>query len=68
LKRAKKFIDRLRLSVKVSHNVDFWDDLTPEHKKEIEESLAESENPDTLISHEEVMKKSKEWLHGNRII
>ena len=46
----------------------FRDDLTSEHKKEIEESLAESENPRTLRSHEEVIKKSKEWLQGNRTI
>ena len=43
-------------------DVDFWNELTDDHKKELEESWAESENSENLIPHEQVMREAKEWL------
>jgi DNA mismatch repair ATPase MutS len=55
------FFEELK-SIKENKNIDFWDELTDEHKKELEESWAESEDEKNLISHEEVMRESKKWL------
>ena len=41
---------------------DFWDELSEDHKKELEASWEESEDPTKLVSHDEVMKKSRQWL------
>ncbi|MEO8512206.1 MAG: hypothetical protein ABI543_01470 [Ignavibacteria bacterium] len=41
---------------------DFWNDLTDEQKKDLEEAWIESEDENNLISNEEVMKISGEWI------
>jgi hypothetical protein len=39
-----------------------WDKLTKQEQEELLLSLAESKNPENLISHEEMKKKHKKWL------
>ena len=41
---------------------DWWDELTEEQQKSLEKSLEECDNPESLISHEEVTKKMAKWL------
>ena len=41
---------------------DWWDDLTLEQQKELEEALAECDDPTKLISHEEATKQIELWL------
>lgn len=43
-------------------NIDFWNELSEEQKKDLEEAWLESEDENNLISHEEVMKQAQEWL------
>jgi hypothetical protein len=40
---------------------DFWDDLNPSQKKNIEVSLKQSKEGKT-VSHEQVQKEVKQWL------
>jgi TRAP-type C4-dicarboxylate transport system substrate-binding protein len=50
----------------IAYNVDktdFWDDLTPEQQAELEQSLAESENPENLVEHEMVKNEFAKWLN-----
>jgi hypothetical protein len=61
----KKFLEDFYETFKFfkeNKDIDFWDELTDEHKKELEESWAESEDEKNLISHEDVMRESKKWL------
>jgi hypothetical protein len=39
-----------------------WNRLTKDEQEELLLSLEESENPENLISHEEMKKKHKKWL------
>lgn len=41
---------------------DLWSKLTPEQQKEVLLSLEESNNPDNLLSNEEVKRNHKRWL------
>ena len=41
---------------------DLWSKLTPEQQKEVLQSLEESNNPDNLISNEEVKSNHRRWL------
>jgi thiamine pyrophosphate-dependent acetolactate synthase large subunit-like protein len=41
---------------------DWWEELTEEQQKSLEKSLEECDNPENLISHEEVVKKMAKWL------
>jgi len=41
---------------------DLWNKLTPEQQEEILLSLDESNDPNNLISNEEVKKNHKKWL------
>jgi hypothetical protein len=39
-----------------------WNKLTDQEQEELLLSLEESENPENLISHDEMIKKHKKWL------
>jgi uncharacterized protein YaaW (UPF0174 family) len=39
-----------------------WNRLTEDEQDELLMTLEESENPESLISHEEMKKKHKKWL------
>ena len=39
-----------------------WGRLTTQEQEELISALEESENPENLISHEEMVKKHKKWL------
>ena len=39
-----------------------WNRLTENEQEELLMALEESENPENLISHEEMKKKHKKWL------
>jgi len=39
-----------------------WSRLTKQEQEELLSTLEESENPENLISHEEMKKKHKKWL------
>ena len=41
---------------------DWWDDLSHEQQKELEEALTECDDPTKLISHEEATKQIELWL------
>ena len=41
---------------------DWWDLLTDEQKAELDLAIKESEDESNWISHEQVMRESKEWL------
>jgi len=41
---------------------DLWNKLSPEQQKEVLLSLEESEDPNNLISNEEVKRNHKKWL------
>jgi len=41
---------------------DFWNELTETQKRELEEAWIESEDERNLVSHEDVMKMSGQWL------
>jgi hypothetical protein len=45
-----------------AHEPDWWDDLSPQQQRELEEALAECDNPANLISHEEATKQIDRWL------
>ncbi|MEM9337912.1 MAG: hypothetical protein AAGA66_04235 [Bacteroidota bacterium] len=47
--------------LKKKKEVDWWDDVSAEEKREIGEGLKQADN-DELIPHEEVMSKYKKWL------
>ena len=49
------------LSGKADTKTDWWDTISEEERKEIEQGLAEDERGE-VIPHEEVMKKYKKWL------
>jgi hypothetical protein len=40
---------------------DFWDDLNPSQKKNIEVSIKQSKE-DKTVSHKQVQKEVKQWL------
>lgn len=39
-----------------------WGRLTTQEQEELISALKESENPENLISHEEMVKKHRKWL------
>jgi hypothetical protein len=41
---------------------EIWNKLTQKEQDELLLSLAESENSDNLINHDEMIKKHKKWL------
>lgn len=41
---------------------DLWSKLSPEQQKEVLQSLEESNDPNNLISNEEVKRSHKRWL------
>ena len=49
------------LSGKADTKTDWWDTISEEERKEIEQGLAEDERGE-VTPHEEVMKKYKKWL------
>ncbi|WP_420318584.1 hypothetical protein [Ekhidna sp.] len=49
------------ISLKNKKEVDWWDEISAEEKKEIEEGLEQADK-DELIPHEEVMSKHNKWL------
>lgn len=42
--------------------VDFWDEFTDEQKKDLELALAETENEENWVSHEQVKQEAQQWL------
>ena len=46
----------------VAEKSDWWDDLSHEQQKELEEALTECDDPTKLISHEEATKQIELWL------
>lgn len=51
----KRFID-----LKNEQEKDWWDQLSKEEKKEIEEGLAQADRGE-VISHKQVMSRYKKW-------
>ena len=49
------------VSLKKEKEVDWWDVISAEERKDIEEGLRQADNGE-LIPHEEVMSKYKKWL------
>ena len=49
------------ISLKKKKEMDWWDEISAEERKEIEEGLKQADNGE-LIPHEEVMSKYKKWL------
>jgi hypothetical protein len=41
---------------------DWWDELSPQQQHELDEALAECDDPTKLISHEEATKQINLWL------
>ncbi|MDX2001139.1 MAG: hypothetical protein SFW35_01820 [Chitinophagales bacterium] len=41
--------------------LDFWDKLTNDEKKRIEESIELSKNPQNWVPHDQVMEKASQW-------
>jgi predicted transcriptional regulator len=48
------------ISLKKEKEKDWWDQISIEEKKEIEEGIAQADRGETL-SHSEVMAKYKKW-------
>jgi TRAP-type C4-dicarboxylate transport system substrate-binding protein len=42
---------------------DFWDELSTQQQKQLDEAISESYEAANLISHETVLKKYKKWLN-----
>jgi len=61
LKLLEQFYDLLKNMQEKESGKDFWDELTDEQKSEIQMALDESEDESTLIKHEVVMDKAREW-------
>lgn len=49
------------LALKQAKQSDWWDEISPEERAEIEEGLAQADRGD-VTAHEEVMEKYKKWL------
>ena len=49
------------ISLKKKKEVDWWDEISAEEKREIEEGLRQADNGE-LIPDEEVMSKYDKWL------
>ena len=41
---------------------DWWDELSPQQQRELEEALEECNDSSNLISHEEATKQIDRWL------
>ncbi|HNP17661.1 MAG TPA: hypothetical protein PKL31_04425 [Fulvivirga sp.] len=54
-----KSLYEILTSRKNSQNGGIWKSLTSEQQKEVLDAYEESENPDNLISHEQVLKELK---------
>ncbi len=57
----------LRLILKAIDKVkgkedDWWDELSDERKKLLDEAIAESYDPNNWIDHEDAKKKHAKWL------
>ena len=59
----EKLMHLFKKTVK-EQQIDWWDELSPEHQSELEISLVECEDPSKLTSHEKVMQMSEEWLNA----
>jgi len=60
-KFLKQLLDWLDQSQEAKEGA-LWGQLTDEQKKETLKSLKESDNPDNLISQEDLKKRHSEWL------
>ena len=54
----------LQIKALLEEAIDWEDRMTPEQEAEMRQAIAESEDEENLISHEEVMKQAREWLRG----
>lgn len=55
-------IDALNIYLKIRNSKkDWWDDLTPAQQVRLEKSIEESYDPKNWVSHEDVMKKYKNY-------
>jgi hypothetical protein len=43
-------------------DVDFWDQLTDEQKRDLDEAWEESERGEGFISNEQVMMEARQWV------
>jgi len=61
----KEFLEEFYKVFKVrkeNKNIDFWDELSENEQKELDDAFLESEDDKNLIDHDEVMKDPKKWL------
>ena len=45
-----------------AQKADWWDELTNEQKKDLEDAEADIDDPNNLIDNDEVFRQAKEWL------
>ncbi len=57
----KSFYDLLKIRLSVSDG-QLWMQLDASQKEMLKQSVAESDSPDYLISHEEQKRKHRKWL------
>lgn len=48
------------IALKNQQSADWWDEISEEHKAEIEEGIAQADRGE-VFSHEEVMAKYQKW-------
>ena len=61
----KEFLEEFYKVFKVrkeNKNIDFWDELSENEQKELDDAFLESEDDKNLVDHDEVMKDPKKWL------
>jgi hypothetical protein len=59
LRKIKNILSALTLS---NEKKDWWDDLTADEKKDLEEAVAEADDEKQWTSHSEVIKMARSWL------
>jgi hypothetical protein len=52
----------LQIKEEESHQEDWWDELSDEHRERLEKAIAHSRNPANRIPHEAVKKRHAKWL------
>lgn len=59
LRKIKNILNALTLS---NEKKDWWDDLTADEKKDLEEAVAEVDDEKYWTGHSEVIKMARSWL------
>ena len=57
----ERMLRLVRAIFEADQQEDWWDELTDEQRKDIDEGIRQGENGET-IAHEEMMKKHSKWL------